>query len=295
MIPVFLAKHFRPSDRDHGTPGHPRARRAAHTSAPHPRLPHWAQPFGILVVLPVLTGSTGRSERGVTGILEDVTNRVVSPVFAGREAELAVLARAFDDAAGGSAGTVLAGAEAGGGKTQLVGEFAAALGDRAFVLTGGCVDLSAAGLPYAPFTAVLRQFARERGGAKLTELLGGYGAAEMAALLPELGAPPAGTDPETARARLFELLLRLIETVSERLPLVVVVADVHWPVEQAHAAVFAAEAARARGHSDLACWDAAATAWAAVSQPYPLARAAARRRRCCGGPRNSPPSVTDMR
>jgi predicted ATPase len=50
---------------------------------------------------------------------------VVSPVFAGREAELAVLARAFDDAANGVPGTVLVGAEAGGGKSRLVSEFTA--------------------------------------------------------------------------------------------------------------------------------------------------------------------------
>jgi hypothetical protein len=62
-------------------------------------------------------------------------------------AELTVLASVFDDAVGGMPGTVLVGAEAGGGKSRLVGDFAAA--GRALVLAGGCVELSAAGLPYA--------------------------------------------------------------------------------------------------------------------------------------------------
>ena len=42
-------------------------------------------------------------------------------------------------------------------------------------------------------------------------------------------------------------------------------------VEQAHAAVFDAEASRAAGYLDRAAWDAAAAAWESLGQPYPLA------------------------
>ena len=156
-----------------------------------------------------------------------MNSRAVSPVFAGREAELRVLARAFDDAAGGLPGTVLVGAEAGGGKSRLMSEFAARLEGRALVLAGGCVELTAAGLPYAPFTAALRQLVRERGTVGVAALLG-RDTGELARLLPEFGAPPAGTDPDMARARLFELLLALLEALADRLPLVLVVEDVHW-------------------------------------------------------------------
>ncbi len=38
----------------------------------------------------------------------------------------------------------------------------------------------------------------------------------------------AGVDPETARTRLFELLLALFEALAEQRPLVLVVEDVHW-------------------------------------------------------------------
>ena len=44
-------------------------------------------------------------------------------------------------------------------------------------------------------------------------------------------------------------------------------------LEQAHAAVFAAEACRAAGHPDRAAWDDAAAAWESLGQPYPLAYA----------------------
>ena len=153
---------------------------------------------------------------------------MVSPVFAGRSAELAVLSSAFSDAAGGVPGTVLVGAEAGGGKSRLVGEFAARVAGRAVVLAGGCVELSAAGLPYAPFTAALRRLVRERGTAEVAALLGGQGPGELAGLLPGLGAPSGGTDPDAARARLFELVLTLLEALAGQRPLVLVVEDVHW-------------------------------------------------------------------
>ena len=143
-----------------------------------------------------------------------MTSHAVSPVFAGREAELTALARAFDDAVGGLPGTVLVGAEAGGGKSRLVGEFAARLDGRALVLTGGCVELTAAGLPYAPFTAALRQLVRERGTAGVAALLSGWDTGELARLLPEFGAPPAGADPDLTRARLFELVLALLEALA---------------------------------------------------------------------------------
>ena len=157
-----------------------------------------------------------------------MTSRAVSPVFAGRGAELAVLANAFEEAAGGLPRVVLVGAEAGGGKSRLVGEFTARVSGQTLVLAGGCVELSTAGLPYAPFTAAVRQLVRQRGAAEVAALLGGRGTGELAGLLPEFGAVSADRDPEMARARLFELLLALLETLAERLPLVLVVEDAHW-------------------------------------------------------------------
>ena len=153
---------------------------------------------------------------------------VVSPVFAGREAELNVLVGAFENAASGLTGTVLVGAEAGGGKSRLVDEFTTRVAGRALVLAGGCVEVSAAGLPYAPFTAALRQLARERGTAGMAALLGARDTGELALLLPEFGAPPTRADPDLARARLFELVLALLEALADQRPLVLVVEDVHW-------------------------------------------------------------------
>jgi predicted ATPase len=95
------------------------------------------------------------------------------------------------------------------------------------VLTGGCVELTGPGLPYAPFAAALRELVRDRGAAAVTALLPGPGVGELAALLPGLGVAPSGAEPETARARLFELLLALLETLAEEQPVVLIVEDVH--------------------------------------------------------------------
>ena len=155
----------------------------------------------------------------------------VSPVFVGREAELSALMTAFEEAAGGAPAAVLIGAESGGGKSRLVSEFTALVPGNTMVLAGGCVDLGSAGLPYAPFTAALRDLIRERGAAELTGLLPGNHPGELAGLLPELGPPPAAAavaDPETARGRLFGLLLALLERLARRQPVVLVIEDVHW-------------------------------------------------------------------
>jgi predicted ATPase len=92
----------------------------------------------------------------------NVTRGAVSPVFAGRENELAMLANAFDTAVGGTPGIVLVGAEAGVGKSRLAAEFTTRMAGRALVLSGGCVGLSATALPYAPFTAALRKLVAHR-------------------------------------------------------------------------------------------------------------------------------------
>ncbi|MBO0815265.1 MAG: AAA family ATPase [Actinobacteria bacterium] len=113
-----------------------------------------------------------------------MTSRRVSPVLVGREADLGALRDAFEAAAAGRPQVVLVGAEAGGGKSRLVSEFAAQVRGRARVLAGGCVDLGAAGLPYAPFTAAVRHLVRDLGAGEVRGLLPGGSAGELAGLVP---------------------------------------------------------------------------------------------------------------
>jgi len=149
----------------------------------------------------------------------------VSPLFVGRARELAVLGDALDGARAGTASTVLVGGEAGVGKTRLVGELAERA-DDALVLVGGCLELGTEGLPFAPFTAVLRGLVRTLGRDGVARLVPGGSTRELARLLPEFGEPDQ--DGAEARARLFEQVLGLLERLTEDQPVVLIVEDAHW-------------------------------------------------------------------
>jgi DNA-binding CsgD family transcriptional regulator/tetratricopeptide (TPR) repeat protein len=155
---------------------------------------------------------------------------VGASVFVGRTKELAALDAAWERVGQGQAATVLVGGEAGVGKSRLAEEFGArALAAGAVrVLSGYCLDLSADGLPFAPFTGVLREVVRDLGADGVAALLPGQGARELARLLPELGEPGSGGDPGEARARMFEQMLALLEHVVEAGPVVLVIEDAHW-------------------------------------------------------------------
>ena len=62
------------------------------------------------------------------------------------------------------------------------------------MLTGGCLELGADGLPFGPFTAILRDLVREVGAGQITGMLPGSSRAtrELARLLPELAGDQVG-------------------------------------------------------------------------------------------------------
>ncbi|WP_217246868.1 helix-turn-helix transcriptional regulator [Streptomyces sp. AC602_WCS936] len=165
-------------------------------------------------------------------MLASVETRSVSPVFVGRAGELATLHDALVRAASAEPQALLLGGEAGVGKTRLVEEFAdAARRQGAVVALGGCVEIGADGLPFAPFSTALRALRRQLPG-ELADAAAGQ-EEELARLLPELG-DPAVTGPGTGRhdeesmARLFELTARLLERVAARNTVVLVLEDLHW-------------------------------------------------------------------
>ena len=158
-----------------------------------------------------------------------MSGRASSPVLVGRDEQMAALDAAFASARQGGPSAMLLGGEAGVGKSRLVSEFArtaAAAGAR--VLTGGCLELGTDGLPFAPFTAVLRDLVHEMGADAVASMLPGRTTRGLARLLPELGEPDTGGDPAEARARLFEEVLRALEYLTRHSPVVLVIEDAHW-------------------------------------------------------------------
>ncbi|MFJ3897622.1 AAA family ATPase [Streptomyces sp. NPDC090083] len=164
-------------------------------------------------------------------MLGAVETRSVSPVFVGRADELDTLNDALARAAAGEPQALLLSGEAGVGKTRLVEEFAtAACRQGAVIALGGCVEIGADGLPFAPFSTALRALRRALPD-ELTAAASGQ-EEELARLLPELAETPTlqrtrGHDEE-GMARLFELTARLLERVAADRTVVVALEDLHW-------------------------------------------------------------------
>ncbi|WP_407561384.1 helix-turn-helix transcriptional regulator [Streptomyces sp. 184] len=165
-------------------------------------------------------------------MLSTVTISCVSPVLVGRSDELRSLATALERAGAGVPQAVLVGGEAGVGKTRLLEEFAArAERAGAVVAVGGCLELGAEGLPFAPFATALRALHRALGDELVHAARGGE--AELARLLPELagsgrGGEPADRHDAGAKARLFEHAARLLERLAAERTVVLALEDLHW-------------------------------------------------------------------
>jgi DNA-binding CsgD family transcriptional regulator len=167
----------------------------------------------------------------ISGMLETVGTCRVSPVLVGRAGQLALLDDALAAPQRGVPAALLIGGEAGVGKSRLVSEFTARAAGSGRMQSGSCLGHCAVGLPFAPFTAILRQLVRELGVAGIGELLPGQASRELARLLPELGEPSRQEDEAyqgEARARLFEQILTLFERLAEAGPLALIIEDAHW-------------------------------------------------------------------
>ncbi|WP_405771728.1 helix-turn-helix transcriptional regulator [Actinacidiphila glaucinigra] len=168
--------------------------------------------------------------------MEDV---MVSPVFIGRDEEMATLTRALVDAAAGESRMVLVGGEAGVGKSRLVAELAEAARSRgALVAVGGCIETGAEEVPFAAPLAALRSALRQSAGGSADDM-GPFPMAdlptELSGIMPELGHVAsemfdsgASFLPHEGPARMFELTLGLLERLSAERALVLVLEDLQW-------------------------------------------------------------------
>jgi DNA-binding winged helix-turn-helix (wHTH) protein/tetratricopeptide (TPR) repeat protein len=151
--------------------------------------------------------------------------------FVGRDAELARLQRALSLACQATRQVVFVAGEAGAGKTTLVEAFLGRdCAAQMFVARGQCVEHRGTGEPYMPLLDALGRLCRGVHGARTIELL----RREAPSWLLQL--PWLLSDEEAvalaARSSSGERMLRefgmLIERMSEEMPVVLLVEDLHW-------------------------------------------------------------------
>src|SRR6266566_4028031 len=158
---------------------------------------------------------------------------VVCPVFIGRAAALASFERVFEQVKSGQGQMVLVSGEAGIGKSRLVAEAKAAVGqERARFLQGACFEQDRA-LPFAPLLDMLRTLLvtgpRESSLPLLVPL-----APELIKILPDLAlwlpdvTPTPALEPEQEQRRLFVTLTHFLLGLCDQRPVVLVIEDLHW-------------------------------------------------------------------
>jgi tetratricopeptide (TPR) repeat protein len=157
----------------------------------------------------------------------------VPPVgYVGREDKRELLARLRSEAREGSRRLALVSGEPGIGKTRL-STFAAveAHGDGDAVLFGRCTE--ELGAPYAPWIEALGHLVDHAPGDVLAAHVARHGG-EITRLVPQVAArveevpPPRPSDPDTERYLLFGAVLGLLEEACARVPIVLILDDLHW-------------------------------------------------------------------
>ena len=148
-----------------------------------------------------------------------------TPNLIGREPVLSALGEALGGVADAGS-VVLVRGEVGIGKTRLLEEFAARVGEEAHVIRGGCVE----GVSYAPWTEALRRLLSTADVAAADELPRRV-RSQVARLLPHLSldeVDAAGLDESGGQHLLFEAVVELLTHVASRTRLILVIDDLHW-------------------------------------------------------------------
>jgi class 3 adenylate cyclase/tetratricopeptide (TPR) repeat protein len=178
------------------------------------------EPQDVWRLLEVQAGRSGRARRAIAPMI-------------GRDREQELLLHLFQRAvAERSAHLVSVLGSAGVGKSRLIDEFVAGLGDQAQVLRGHCPAFGDS-VTMWPMVEVVRQAAEiapddssEQARARLAELLGGE---ERGNLVIERLAQLLGFGQDTGLPEdTFWALQRLLEILASRRPLVLVVDDLQW-------------------------------------------------------------------
>jgi DNA-binding SARP family transcriptional activator len=168
-----------------------------------------------------------RGEPAASPVASQQSGELVAPLI-GRAGAFSQLVARYQQLCQGQAQGVLVVGEAGVGKTRLAKEFVSwTRAQGADVLIGHAFEMRGH-LPYQPLIEALRERLERENAPE--DLLEDLWLAELSRLLPELRVrypdlpPPAGYEL-TARTRLFEAVVRLLDALARRAPLVLLLED----------------------------------------------------------------------
>ncbi len=148
----------------------------------------------------------------------------------GREREMAILGQALDQSLAGDGRLIALLGEAGIGKSRLAAELATIAVSRGCqVMLGRCYESEQA-LPFAPWVDALRRAGVTDNDALVTGLAPVW-RAELARLLPEVGAGASPTRFDADPRSLFEAVLQVLHHLAAERPLVATFEDLHWADE----------------------------------------------------------------
>lgn len=148
-----------------------------------------------------------------------------SAAFVAREAEMATLRRALDDAHAGRGSLWLVGGESGVGKSRLLDELrTVALVRGTRVVRGQAV--AASGAAYQVWRDALRPLCLDAGLDDLDAGVLRAAVPDLAALLERSIPDPPEVDPQRAETRLLVAVERLLH--RQRAPFVIILEDLHW-------------------------------------------------------------------
>jgi DNA-binding CsgD family transcriptional regulator/tetratricopeptide (TPR) repeat protein len=165
--------------------------------------------------------------------VEPLNKTVVCPVLIDRVSELATLYELIDQAENGKGQVILLSGEAGIGKSRLVAEAKAYAAVQGFLLLQGNSFPADLSYPYAPLLDLLRSSAAKQLATTIASELATF-ARELHQLLPDVvpvpsdQAPPAFSDPEQEKRRLFIALAQFFTGQARKQPMLLIVEDMHW-------------------------------------------------------------------
>ncbi len=181
----------------------------------------------------VALGQIDPEQKSATHSDSNVLDRLARGVFVGREQELERLRKAADASFAGRGEIVMLVGEPGIGKTRTTQEVETYARMRGATVLWGMGHESSGAPSYWPWMQVGRSYGQAYDLADLVPDMDGKGP-ELIRIFPELRQlldaeePEATGDPEAAQFRLFDAYTTFVRAMAKRMPLIIVLDDLHW-------------------------------------------------------------------